>query len=57
MNQQETQRLQKLLDELGEIKGPGKLLRDWNLRAQTFLIFLLTKYPELIFGDETNDEY
>lgn len=38
----EKQRAKELLDELGTMKGPENLT-DWNIRAQTLLVFVAIK--------------
>lgn len=47
MTDEEKKQAQELLDELNEQAGP-KGLEDWNIRASTFLVFLMWKYPETI---------
>ena len=43
----EKQRAKELLDELSGI-GPEELL-DWNIRANTFLVFTACRHPSIIF--------
>ena len=47
LTEQEKQRVKKLLNELNEI-GPDEL-PDWNIRASTFLVFIVAKNPEAFF--------
>ena len=47
LNEWEKQKAKELLDELSEI-GPEKL-PDWNIRAQTVLVFIAMRNPDLIF--------
>lgn len=45
--EQEKRKAKELLDELNEIGPDG--LEDWNIRAQTFLVFTAARNP---FEDE-----
>lgn len=47
LTEQEKQRAKELLDELSGI-GPEEL-PDWNIRANTFLVFTACRYPKAIF--------
>ena len=47
MTDEEKKQAQDLLDELSEQKVASDN-EDWNIRASTFLVFLMWKYPELI---------
>ena len=51
LNEHEKQKATELLDELAGIKGPGKGLDDWNIRAQALLVFIAMRNPELIFEE------
>ena len=42
LTQSDKARAKSLLKELEEIKGPEGLL-DWNIKAQTFLVFTAAK--------------
>lgn len=43
----EKRKVKELLDELDRIKGPDEL-PDWNIRAQTLLIFIAMRNPDLV---------
>jgi len=43
---------QELLDEVPYIRKPGITLSNWNIRAQTLLIFVATKQLGKINTDE-----
>ncbi|GAH47550.1 unnamed protein product [marine sediment metagenome] len=44
MTEREKHKAKELLDELNEI-GPDDL-PDWNIRAQTFLVFMAIRNPD-----------
>ena len=44
INEIEKEQINKLLDELSEIKGPQQL-PEWNIKARTLLVFLACKNP------------
>ncbi len=46
---QEKTKIRGFLSELDEFTRPAGLA-DWNIRVQTYIIFLLMKYPELLQG-------
>lgn len=48
LTEKEKQKAKELLDELNEIKGP-KDLSDWNIRAQTLIVFIAMRNPDSIF--------
>lgn len=48
ITENEKQQIRQLLDEADKMKGPEEL-SDWNIRAQTLLVFIATRNPELIF--------
>lgn len=50
MTDAEKQQAQNLLNEL-ESKGPEEL-PDWNIKAQSFLVFMAAKYPEIVESEE-----
>lgn len=43
----ERKKVKELLNELDQMKGPEKL-PDWNIRAQTLLVFITARKPDLI---------
>ena len=44
LTEQEKQKAEELLDELNEL-GPDDL-EGWNIRAETFLVFIACKNPD-----------
>lgn len=50
ITENEKQQIRQLLDEADGIKGPEEL-PDWNIRAQTLLVFIAVRNPNLIFED------
>ena len=46
----EKQQAKELLDELDEQKGPEGLA-DWNIRAQTLLVFIACRKAEAFFQE------
>lgn len=44
----EKKKVQELLNEIDQIKKPQEL-PDWNIRAQTLLIFIAMRNPDLLF--------
>lgn len=56
LNEAEKQKSKELLDELTEIRGPGPALDFWKIKAQTLLVFIVWRRPELIFEQSQGDE-
>lgn len=50
-NETEKQKIRELLNELIQIKGPGKGLDFWIIKARTLLVFIAMRNPELIFEE------
>ena len=48
LTETENQQARQLLDELAEIKGPGRALDFWIIKARTLLVFAAIKNPELL---------
>ena len=49
LNEWEKQKAEELLDELNELGPEG--LADWNIRANTLLVFMAARNPQAIFED------
>jgi len=47
ITEQEKQEAEELLNELNELGSEG--LVDWNIRAETLLLFIAMKNPDCIF--------
>lgn len=43
MTDEDKTKARELLNELDNIKGPGQRLRNWKIKAQTFLVFAAIK--------------
>lgn len=56
LTETEKQKAAELLEELAEIKGPGTALENWNIRAQTLLVFIVMRNPELVFEANITNE-
>jgi len=47
LTEKEKHKAEELLDELKELGPDG--LPDWNIRANTLLVFIAMRNPELVF--------